>query len=53
MGYYKGLAKNVGALEVMKAGLEVAPCYEFLRQSDLVIEGDLSNRIHELLSIAT
>lgn len=53
MGYDEGLANNVGALEVRKAGLQFAFCDEYLRQSDLVVEGDAPNRIHELLSIET
>jgi len=53
MGYDEGLANNVGALEVRKAGLKFAFCDEFLRQSDLVVEGDSPNSIHELLPVAT
>jgi hypothetical protein len=52
MGYDEGLANNVGALEVRKASLKFAFCNEFLRQRDLVGEGDAANRIHELLCIA-
>lgn len=52
MGYDEGLANNVRALEVMKASVKFAFCDEFLRQSDLVIEDDALNRVHELLSVA-
>ena len=48
MGYDEGLANNVGALEVRKAGLKFAFCDEFLRQSDLVVEGDSPNSIHRV-----
>ena len=53
MGYDEGLANNVGPLEVRKAGLKFAFCDEFLRQGDLVVEGDSPNSIHELLPAAT
>jgi len=53
MGYDEGLANNVGALEVRKAGLKFAFCDEVLRQSDLVVKGDSPTSIHELLPVAT
>ena len=53
MGYDEGLANNVGALEVRKAGLKFAFCDEFLRQSDLVVEGDSPNSMHTLPPGAT
>ena len=53
MRYDEALANDVGALEVTKASLELVLCDQFLRQSDLIVEGGALNRIHELLSIAT
>ena len=53
MGYDEGLANNVGALEVRNPGPKFALCDEFLRQSDLVVEGDSPNSVHELLPGAT
>jgi hypothetical protein len=39
VGYDKGLANDVSTLYVCKAGFKLTSCDEFLRQSNLVVEG--------------
>ena len=53
MRYDERLANEVSALEVRKTRNKFAFHEEVLRQSDLVVEGGVLNRIHEPLSIAT
>ena len=43
VGYDKGLANDMGALQVRKAHLELAPCDELLRQGDLPLESRVTD----------
>jgi hypothetical protein len=52
VGQDKGLANDVRALNMGKARLKFTSCDELLRQSNLIVEGQTLNGIHESLSMA-
>ena len=45
VGHDKGLANDMGALQVSKACLELTPCDELLRQGDLLLESRVRTRL--------